>query len=306
MAKPDLILEDLLDLIETRINSFNERMPKVQEDAYKVILDIAGELETSNGRIKPTLKNVKLISKIKAELNKVIFDKEYEKELDKVVKTYSDITKLQNQYFTALTGKFTVPKVLAEIQNLAIEGVVDAMGQDAIGVNVVSPIRDILVKNVTTGGSRADFIEEVREYILDTERGDGKLVKYTKQIVTDSLNQYSANYTQIVSDDLGLEWYKYVGSNKDTTRPFCKALTAAKSTCMPYIHRSQLDEIVEGQICGEQVPIYDKTGLPHGMIPGTNAANFPINRGGYNCNHQLVPVSAAVVPKALRDQFKGA
>ena len=120
MAKSDLILEDLLDLIDTRINSFNERMPKVQEDAYKVILDIAGDLETSNGRIKPSLKNVKLISKIKAELNKVIFDKEYEKELDKVVKTYSDITKLQNQYFTSVVGKFTVPKVMDNIHNIAI------------------------------------------------------------------------------------------------------------------------------------------------------------------------------------------
>jgi hypothetical protein len=305
MAKADLILEDLLSLIETRIDSFNEKMPKVQRDAYNVILDLTGDLETSNGRIKATMKNVKLISKIKQQLSKVIFTKEYEEELDKIVKTYGEITKLQNQYFTAAIGKFTVPKVLAEVQQLAIEGVVDAMGLDAVGVNVISPVRDILVKNVTTGGSKAEFLDEVREYLLDTERGDGKLVKYTKQIVTDSLNQYSANYTQIVSDDLGLEWFKYVGSNKETTRPFCKALTDAKQTCMPFIHRSQLPEIVEGQICGEQVPIYDKTGLPHGMIPGTNAVNFPINRGGYNCNHQLVPVSAALVPKALRDEFKG-
>ena len=305
MAKADLILEDLLSLIETRIDSFNEKMPKVQRDAYNVILDLTGDLETSNGRIKATMKNVKLISKIKQQLSKVIFTKEYEEELDKIVKTYGEITKLQNQYFTAAIGKFTVPKVMAEVQQLAIEGVVDAMGLDAVGVNVISPVRDILVKNVTTGGSKAEFLDEVREYLLDTERGDGKLVKYTKQIVTDSLNQYSANYTQIVSDDLGLEWFKYVGSNKETTRPFCKALTDAKQTCMPFIHRSQLPEIVEGQICGEQVPIYDKTGLPHGMIPGTNAVNFPINRGGYNCNHQLVPVSAALVPKALRDEFKG-
>lgn len=305
MAKADLILEDLLSLIETRIDSFNEKMPKVQRDAYNVILDLTGDLETSNGRIKATMKNIKLISKIKQQLSKVIFTKEYEEELDKIVKTYGEITKLQNQYFTAAIGKFTVPKVLAEVQQLAIEGVVDAMGLDAVGVNVISPVRDILVKNVTTGGSKAEFLDEVREYLLDTERGDGKLVKYTKQIVTDSLNQYSANYTQIVSDDLGLEWFKYVGSNKETTRPFCKALTDAKQTCMPFIHRSQLPEIVEGQICGEQVPIYDKTGLPHGMIPGTNAVNFPINRGGYNCNHQLVPVSAALVPKALRDEFKG-
>ena len=120
------------------------------------------------------------------------------------------------------------------------------------------------------------------------------------------MNQFSANYNATITDDLGLKWYKYDGSLKDTSRPFCDALIGAKKSCMPYIHVSQLEEIVNGQICGEQVPIYDKTGLPAGMIAGTNASNFRINRGGYNCNHQLYPVSAAVVPKELRDKFKNA
>ena len=158
----------------------------------------------------------------------------------------------------------------------------------------------------STGGSRADFVEQVREFMLNTDAGDGKLVRYTKQIVTDSLNQFSANYNATLTDDLGLVWYKYDGSLKDTSRPFCDALIAAKKSCMPYIHVSQLEEIVSGNICGEQVPIYDKTGLPQGMIAGTNASNFRVNRGGYNCNHQLYPVSAAVVPKELRDKFKNA
>jgi hypothetical protein len=306
MAKADDLIEDILSLIETRIDTFNGKMPDLQQQTYAVVLDLASELETSNGRIKPTVKNIKTIAKIKAELNKVIFTKEYVDDLDELIETYEQVTKLQNQYFTATVGKFTVPAVLKEVQNLAQESVVDALGEDAIGANFVSPIRDILVKNVTTGGSRAEFIEQARDFILGKDGLDGKLVKYTKQIVTDSLNQYSANYSQIVSDDLGLEWYIYVGSNKETTRPFCKALTAAANDCLPYIHKSQLEEIVSGDICGEQVPIYDKTGLPHGMIPGTNAANFPINRGGYNCNHQLRAVSSALVPKSLRDQFETA
>ena len=306
MARQEQIIEEILKTIEDRIDAFNSRMPKVQQDAYAAILELSGDLDTQNGRIKPTIKNVKLIAKIKAELNKVIFDDNYSKELDKVVKTYDQITKLQNEYFTNAVGKFTVPGVLKEVQNLAIEGIVDSLGKEAIGVNVISPVRDILVQNVTTGGSKAEFIEQVRDYIIGNDKVDGKLVKYTKQIVTDSLNQYSASYNQIITDDLGFEFYRYVGSNKDTTRPFCKALTAAKNDCLPYIHKSQIPSIIEGDICGKQVPIYDKTGLPHGMIPGTNSANFYVNRGGYNCNHQLLGVPNALVPKALRDQFKGA
>lgn len=305
MAKADDIIEQLIQLIETRLESFNGQMPKIQQDAYAVVLDLASDLDTSNGSIKPTMKNIKLIGKIKAELNKVVFSKEYTDQLDEIVKTYEQITKLQNAYFTAQVGKFKVPAVLGEIQKLAQNSVIEQLGDQGIDDNFIAPVRRILEQNVTTGGSRAEFIEQVRDYIVGTPEVDGRLVKYTKQIVTDSLNQYSANYTQVLSDDLGLVWYKYVGSNKETTRPFCKALTAAKADCLPFIHKSQLPDIVEGQICGEQVPIYDKTGLPHGMIPGTNAANFQINRGGYNCNHQLQPVPSALVPASLRRQFEG-
>jgi len=44
-----------------------------------------------------------------------------------------------------------------------------------------------------------------------------------------------------------------------------------------------------------------------GKIPGTNASNILINRGGFNCNHQYIPVSADAVPKRVlaRAQAKG-
>lgn len=302
--KRERIITQIEELIQLRIDQFNKKMPGIQRQAYDKILELTGDLETSNGRIKPSVKNIKLIAKIKQELNKTIFSKDYADDLDELIKSYEEITRLQNAYFTATVGKFTVPKVLAEVQNLAIESVVDSLGDVGIDANFTSPVRDILVKNVTTGGSKAEFIEEVRRFVLGAEGVDGRLVRYSGQVVTDSLNQFSRNYGQIITDDLGLEWYSYDGSIKDTTRPFCKALVDAKSSCMRYIHKSQLDEIINGQICGKQVPIYDKTGLPHGMIPGTNVANFQTNAGGYNCNHSLNAVSSAVVPKALRDQFE--
>ena len=212
-------------------------------------------------RSKPSVKNIKTIAKIKAELDKTIFDKKYSDDLDAMISDMKQISELQRAYFTATVGKFKVPSVLEQLQGLAQESVLEQLGQDAISANFTGPIKDILVKNVTTGGSRADFVEQVREFMLNTDTGDGRLVKYTKQIVTDSLNQFSANYNATLTDDLGLVWYKYDGSLKDTSRPFCDALIAAKKSCMPYIHVSQLEEIVNGNICGEQVPDRKSTRL---------------------------------------------
>ena len=59
---------------------------------------------------------------------------------------------------------------------------------------------------------------------------DGALVKYTKLLTTDAIHQYVATVNEVVSADLGYEWYRYVGSNIKTTRTFCKALTQNNTT----------------------------------------------------------------------------
>ena len=125
---------------------------------HKAVIDAVRELETSNGRIKPSVKNVKIIAKIKSQLRKIIFDKEFESELDDLVKTYDDIGKLQTAYYASIVGKFTLPKVLKEVRSLSIQSTLDAFGEDALAANVLEPLQSILVKNVTpTGGSSEEY-----------------------------------------------------------------------------------------------------------------------------------------------------
>jgi len=40
------------------------------------------------------------------------------------------------------------------------------------------------------------------------------------------------------------------------------------------------------------------------MIPDTNAENFFVRRGGYNCGHQIFPVIERLVPKDIQDRVK--
>jgi hypothetical protein len=91
----------------------------------------------------------------------------------------------------------------------------------------------------------------------------------------------------------------YTGSNKETTREFCEQLTRKK-----FIHKSEIPEILKGRIDEYQCAIYEKTGLPYGMIEGTTPENFQCNCGGWNCRHQLVPVHELAVPANIRAKFK--
>ncbi len=305
MAKRDEIIQEIQSVLDKRAEEFTLAMPSVQKKMYSEVLKIAKDLDTySDGTIKPTMKNVKTIAKIKAVLNEVVLDGKYYKELQKVVDTYATITTLQNQYFTAMVGQFGVPAVLAEIQKTSIDITVERLGKDGMNAGVINKVRDILNKNITTGGKITDFIEETRIYLTDTDEGEGALHKYSKTIVTDALNQYSAQYNQLISDDLGFKFYKYVGTLVEDSREFCVKIIEAKKGCMPLIHVSQFPELLNGLICGEQIHINKKSGLPSGLIKGTNVSNLIVNRGGWQCGHQFYGRPKSVVPKELWERFE--
>lgn len=294
---------DILKQIDKAVNKFQKRMPGRQRDMYKSIAEELKRLDTKNGRIGTTVKNLKIIQSIKNKLTRLIVTPEYIKDVREFSATFGEITKLQNQYWQSVETKFTPPKLLRELRKQTISDTVKNLTASGIGATISDQISGILRSNITTGGSYAQLTEQLRDKLLTTTT-DGALVKYTKQITRDALNQYSAQYTQAISSDLGFEWFAYQGSDIVTTRPFCDAMTDIR-----YFHVSEIPRLLRAEDLyyikdgvKTKVSIYDKTKLPHGMIPGTNASNFQVNRGGYNCGHQIRPVSERLVPIERREE----
>ena len=77
------------------------------------------------------------------------------------------------------------------------------------------------------------------------------------------------------------------------SRPLCIELVENKK----YIHQSEIKGICRGHVNDKDISIA-------GMIPGTDESNFMINRCGYNCQHQLIPISPEFVPQDIRDNFE--
>ena len=155
------------------------------------------------------------------------------------------------------------------------------------------------MRAVTSKAKFSDLTRELHEHLTTTENKQGALSKYANTYATTSMSQYVGENNRLLTNDLGLEWFEYVGSNIETTREFCDHLTEKR-----YVHKSEIKTILKGEIDGYQCEIYEKTGLPKGMIEGTNEQNFQVNCGGWNCRHQLVPVAKEAVPKELRDKIK--
>lgn len=295
---------DILSQIEKSINKFNRRIPATQKDMLAGIEDELRGLDLQDGKIKATVRNLSKIASIKNRMRKIILTDDYKAEVKQFARVFEEIETLQNQYWKQVETTYKPKAILKEIKNITIEDTVGKLMDQGIDANLVDPISDILRTNITAGGSYRSLSDQLREMMTETET-PGALQKYAKQITTDSVNQYNAQYTQTVSSDLGFEWYKYSNTDIETTRPFCDALTDR-----PWFHVSEIPALLKAQGLtyvnrkGQRVPvpIYRKTGLPHGMIPGTDASNFLIRRGGYQCGHQCRPVSEGLVPIEERNR----
>lgn len=301
---------DILKAIDEAVEKFNDKIPAAQKRMYDGIVEELKRLDISNRRIKTTVANLRIIQSIKNKLLKLIVTPEYLKDVKEFVSQFNEVTKLQNAYWEQVGEKYTPRPLLREIRKQAIGDTIKNLTESGIGATIGDQIATILRTNITTGGSYADLTEQLREKILNTNT-DGALAKYAKQITIDSLHQYSAQYSQTVSSDLGFEWYAYQGTEIMTSRPFCQAMVENNR----YFHISQVPNLLKGldaqgnrlkykdNKTGKEktVGLYDKTELPHGFIAGTNTANFFINRGGYGCGHQARPVSERLVPIAVRE-----
>lgn len=295
MTETDKIVNALTDVLESSVNDFIKAVPGIEDKIFAEVVGLIKDLEVSNGRIKNNIANIRTIGKIKTQLRKIILSKEYLKNVSKYIKQFDNVSTLQNKYFNSLQAEFSAGKVYEEIKLQSIDSALESLTESGITENVIKPIQDILRQNITGGGTITKFVGQMREFITNTDAGDGRLLKYSKQIVTDSINQYNRQYGQIVSDDLGWNWFEYSGSLIKTSREFCVHMVKKR-----YVHRSEFTTVLKGDIDGKKIAVYDKTGLPYGLIAGTDQYNFPVYAGGYQCGHLVRPVPDVVVPIGLR------
>ena len=212
----------------------------------------------------------------------------------------SEFNKDKSIYFELL--EFTKQVTLVELLGSGID------------VNFIGVIVERINLAITGGDNIVDLIDELDGLINGTTQittdkrvSKGLLDRYMSQVLSDSISQFAANYNQMLTNDLGFEFYLYAGNEIKSTRPFCSRYK------MKYYHRKEIEDL------GEKSPTDPFTGLKlstlsskennllAGRIPNTTPSNIFTRRGGYNCRHQWSAVSNRFVPKEtlLRALEKG-
>lgn len=291
-------IKEVLKQIDTTESKFGSVVDKAQKAMLNEVLTLTKDLKTSGGRILPTIENLKLINQIKAKLNKAVLSPEYQKGVKDLLKSFDSIQAGQLSAFSEMSKGATNQQKYDLVRQIAIENTANQLTESGIDANVTSKIKDVLLRSITSGVRYSDLVGEMSNLLTDTDTGKGALSRYAKTYTNTALSQFAGQTNKLLTEDSGAEWFRYVGADIETTREWCDKMTDKE-----YIHISEFDEVLKGNVDGHKCELNPKTKLPKGMIEGTNEENLIVNCGGWNCGHKLVPVLTFTVPKALRDKI---
>ena len=302
------IPKEVVAKLDAASNAFDGVITKTEQKIFDSAVELIKKLDVdASGNIKMSTANLKVLSDIKSRLSQIASkDKAYLQGVKELAASFDSIYKSQTVYYAKHFAEKTLnDKAKAKyeaMKRVAVTTTIDGLTGAGLQSNVLDPLAKTLLRAVTSGAKYADLVNELRNQLMTTDTGEGSLAKYAKTYATTALTQYAGQNNKLFTDDLGAEWFQYVGSEIETTREFCHHLTAKE-----FIHVSEIPDILAGKIEYDgkvhQCKMNPKTDLPYGLIEGTTPENFQVNVGGWNCRHQLVPVAKEAVPQDIRAKF---
>ena len=249
----------------------DEALPRVFAKLSDQVIDLASDLSLDP---KDRAKSLKELIKLKKDIaNTIITNAPYQLQVAEVIKGFEMLAELSNEYITLAIGDFKPKKALFEaILETNIATTKDALLGAGIRENFGTAIQEVLKDNISGIGTRSELNKTLRKFIEGTEKDAAFLNRYIKQVTNDSVMTFNAEYIQTIAEDLDVEYYLYSGTVIADSRPFCVSRAGRYFTT-------------------EQVKDWGDLGKWDGKNTNTNRTTIFIYRGGYNCRHQLWPVS---------------
>lgn len=280
---PKQLIADLESAISLYEGGLTAALPSAEKAAMDEIMRIISDLSLNGKRIKATTDNLRKLRGFNEQFSTVVATPELKKAVMAFVVGYASTAQDINKYFLSIDPKFRAERgVFEAIFEQTRAATLNSMLGAGMKQTLVKPIGDILLQNITTGGSLADLEAQLRGYLIGQPRNIGALATYAKQITFDSIQQFNRTYIEAITVDLSLPFCLYEGPIKETTRPFCKQ-HASK-----FYHRNEVKEWAKQSWSGK--------------IPGTTPTSIFIYCGGYKCRHYIIPVSQEAVPQDVIDR----
>lgn len=271
MATPTELIKQIQELqlaIESRMD---DSLPRVFSKLSDQVIDLASDLSLDP---KDRAKSLKELIKLKKDIaDTIVTNAPYQAQVAEVIKGFEMLSELSNEYITVSLGDFSEKKALYKaILETNIATTKDALLGAGIRENFGTAIQEVLKDNIAGIGTRSELNKTLRRFIEGTPEESAFLNRYIKQTTNDAVMTFNSEYIQTIAEDLDVEYYLYAGTVINDSRAFCVSRSGRYFTT-------------------DQVKAWANLKGWDGRMKGTNSSTIFIYRGGYNCRHQLWPVS---------------
>lgn len=220
--------------------------------------------QQANGSFKFDIENLDSIDKVEEIIEKVLKDEGYYENIKAYRKVFDEkLKEVVNQY--KAFGNATT-KDLAAFNKVAFDNFYNNLAVNFTETNLKQPIKDALLQHIAGGGKYSEFKNTVKD-LMTTRKIEGNVDIVAREYLT----QYKRAQGQILATKYNVKYFRYKGSEIPTTRCFCEQRVGNIYT----------KEEIEGWSSLEW----------KGKIKGTNKSNIFQLAGGYNCIHDIFPVS---------------
>lgn len=287
MPSTEEILKDKLSRLESIPKDFTDSLMTFEKKVYNELLTLFDKLETKNGKIVVSKRNLLISQQIIADIKKLFSGQDYVKILGSFIGEFDEQANINNAFFKKEFGSVGDESILEAILTKNKQDALELLSGSSIDVNFINPVRTFLDNSIINNSSVIDLIDGIKSIAVTTEKNSGKLIQYSRQIANDTFAFNDRNYSKVISESLGAEWFKYAGGQVDSSRCFCI------ERHNKYYHKNEIEAWGDGKNIGV-CRVGDHWA---GAYKNTNSSNIFTVAGGYNCMHSILMVSLFKVPK---------
>lgn len=272
-------------------DAFAAKVAQSQSSIFSEIVATLNQLDMDGDSIAMSAKNINLLQAIRNRLKQILESSDYAKAVASFRLEMDKQQALNNKLFQELG--YSQSAATAALLSASKSTTIELLIGGALDANFYNPVIAEVETAISNGAGFAETVRSIRMVVEGGTNGtgaavEGKLLRYSKQIAKDSFSIFDSTHNQQVTSDLGLQFYRYTGGTISDTRKFCSARNGK------YFHKKEIESWAtnSGDYEGNPYP----RGKWDGMYRSTNSSNIFSYRGGYNCNHTLIPVPASGVP----------
>jgi hypothetical protein len=297
MASFDDLVKQKIKLLETVPESIATAAEKAQRDAWRKLGPLLAEMDVdANGNISQTEDNVRRIGLITDELNKVLAGGEYKAAVQSFLASIDEGVQLTDDIAKKIDNNFKPDNVQKQLLAISKQNAINAFFGSGLRENVTQPFLEQLTANVAARAPLREAVKALQGVIEGTDTTDGRLLANVRTTANTAQAIADRSYAAAVNDELGIEYFQYLGGEIPTTRPFCQHREGA------IFHRKEIEAWGDGKNSGGINDI--RGGTWDGRIDGTDSRSIFTFVGGWNCRHYLVPVVKQKVPATVQARAK--